>query len=215
MYGATKRGIDIVGSILGITLFALPMALIAGVIRLRMGTPVLFESERPGLGGRPFAMHKFRTMSIEMTAPDGRPLDDSERITPLGHWLRSTSLDELPELFDVLRGEMSLVGPRPLLMRYLDRYTEDQARRNDLKPGITGWSQVNGRNAISWEEKLALDIWYVDNRSLLLDSRILLLTLWRVLSRQGISADGHSTMPEFFGSSFQDSDDGTRRPEEG
>jgi lipopolysaccharide/colanic/teichoic acid biosynthesis glycosyltransferase len=163
-----------------------------------MGSPVLFVQERPGLGGRPFRLVKFRTMR-HATAPDGAPLPDADRLTPLGRFLRATSLDELPQLWNVLRGELSLVGPRPLLMQYLARYTPEQARRQDVLPGITGWAQVNGRNALAWDEKLALDVWYVDHWSLGLDLKILVRTLGKVLRRDGISQRGQATMPEFLG----------------
>jgi len=164
-----------------------------------MGSPVLFRQVRPGLHRKPFVMYKFRTMR-DLRDTEGRLLPDEMRLTRVGHILRATSLDELPELFNVLKGEMSLVGPRPLLMEYLELYTPEQARRHEVKPGITGWAQVNGRNAITWEEKFKLDVWYVDNWSLGLDLKILALTLIKVLKREGISADGHATMPEFRGS---------------
>ena len=167
---------------------------VALAIRLSMGSSVLFRQLRPGLAGEPFELMKFRSMRV---APGQ---SDAARLTPLGRLLRSTSLDELPTLWNVWRGEMSLVGPRPLLMAYLDRYTETQARRHDVKPGITGWAQVNGRNAIDWQRKLALDVWYVDHWSLLLDLQILARTVWQVVRRDGISAEGHATMPEFTGS---------------
>jgi len=166
-----------------------------------MGRPVLFKQMRPGLNGKPFYMYKFRTMTYERDE-QGTLLSDELRLTGLGRFLRSTSLDELPELFNILKGDMSLVGPRPLLMQYLDRYTPEQARRHEVKPGITGWAQVNGRNAISWEEKFALDVWYVDNCSLWLDMKILLMTLVKVFKREGISAAGEATMPEFMGSNY-------------
>jgi lipopolysaccharide/colanic/teichoic acid biosynthesis glycosyltransferase len=169
------------------------------LVRVNMGAPVLFHQERPGLHGRPFILYKFRTMR-DLRDVEGRLLPDEMRLTRLGRILRSTSLDELPELFNVLKGEMSLVGPRPLLMEYLNRYTPEQARRHEVKPGITGWAQVNGRNAITWEEKFKLDVWYVDNWNLGLDLKILGLTLIKVLKREGISAGGHATMPEFRGS---------------
>jgi lipopolysaccharide/colanic/teichoic acid biosynthesis glycosyltransferase len=159
---------------------------------------VLFRQLRPGLHGRPFVILKFRTMA-DARGADGNLLPDAERLTPVGQFLRSTSLDELPELWNVLRGEMSLVGPRPLLMKYLDRYTEEQARRHDVKPGITGWAQVNGRNAISWEEKFALDVWYTRNLSLRLDLEVLCLTLVRLFTRAGIAPAGQATMPAFLG----------------
>lgn len=200
MYERAKRLIDVVASLLAFALAAIPMAIIATTIRVTMGSPVIYRSARPGMHEVPFVMLKFRTMSNETLAPSGTGLSDEERLTPLGKWLRSFSLDELPELINVLNGEMSFVGPRPLLMRYLDRYTEEQARRHEAKPGITGWAQVNGRNALTWEAKLKLDIWYIDNRTILLDLRILLRTLSQVVRRTGISAESHATMPEFWGS---------------
>ncbi len=195
-----KRWMDLAGAGLGLLLLAPVLACVAAAIRWKLGSPVLFRHRRPGLHGRPFEMFKFRTMT-DQRDQRGELLPDAQRLTRLGRFLRSTSLDELPELFNVWRGEMSLVGPRPLLMEYLDRYTPDQARRHAVKPGITGWAQINGRNAISWDEKFALDVWYVDNRSLGLDLRILLTTVWTVFRRQGISADSHATMPEFKGHS--------------
>lgn len=183
-----KRGFDVVVAAVALGVAALPMALIAAAIRVTMGPPVLYRQQRPGLGGRPFTIHKFRTMR------EGGG-EDAERITPLGAFLRSTSLDELPELWDVLRGEMSLVGPRPLLLEYLPRYSAEQARRHEVRPGITGLAQVSGRNATSWEERLALDVRYVDERSMLLDLRILWRTIRAVLRREGITAEGHATMP--------------------
>jgi lipopolysaccharide/colanic/teichoic acid biosynthesis glycosyltransferase len=172
-------------------------AVTAAMVRLRMGRPVLFRQVRPGKDGRPFTMVKFRTMLH--ADPTAEIVTDEQRLTPLGRLLRASSLDELPTLWNVLSGDMSLVGPRPLLMAYLDRYTPEQARRHEVRPGITGWAQVNGRNAVSWEEKFAMDVWYVDHRSLLLDTRITALTLLKVLRRDGISADSHATMPEFLG----------------
>lgn len=191
-----KRILDVVLASIGIVVLAPLFMVLAALVWLRMGRPILFVQVRPGLSGTPFRMYKFRTMH-EKIGTDGRPLPDEERITPLGRFLRATSLDELPELFNVLRGDMSLVGPRPLLMQYLDRYTPEQRRRHEVKPGITGWAQVNGRNAISWEQKFQYDVWYVDNCSLWLDLKILWLTLIKVLKREGISAEGHVTMPEF------------------
>lgn len=184
--------------IAGIALaFSWPMLLvIAAAIRLTLGSPVLFTQSRPGLHGRPFNLRKFRTMR-DVRDPTGRLLSDGERLTRLGCFLRASSMDELPELWNVLVGEMSLVGPRPLLMEYLPHYTPEQMRRHEVKPGITGWAQVNGRNAASWEERLRLDVWYVDHWSLWLDLRILLRTVWTVLRREGISAAGHATMPRF------------------
>ncbi len=168
------------------------------MVRCSMGPPALFRQMRPGLNGRPFEMVKFRTMKDAIGA-DGSPLPDAERLTQFGRWLRATSLDELPELWNVLKGEMSLVGPRPLLMEYLPLYSPEQSRRHEVRPGITGWAQVNGRNAVSWERKFELDVWYVDRHSLWLDLRILLITIGRVLNRDGISATGSATASKFEG----------------
>ncbi len=172
--------------------------IIALLIRITQGKQVFFRQIRPGRGGRPFGIIKFCTMTNARDAA-GCLLSDAERLTRIGRFLRSTSLDELPELWNVLKGDMSIVGPRPLLMQYLDRYTQQQARRHEVKPGITGWAQVNGRNAISWEEKFRLDVWYVDHWTLALDLRIILMTVLKVMRREGISAVGDATMPEFFG----------------
>jgi lipopolysaccharide/colanic/teichoic acid biosynthesis glycosyltransferase len=199
MYSFLKRCLDIAGSAIGIVLLTPLLVLLVLIIRVQMGSPVTFIQIRPGLYGGAFKMYKFRTMTNERN-DSGFLLPDELRITKLGKVLRSTSLDELPELFNVLRGDMSLVGPRPLLMQYLDRYTPEQARRHEVKPGITGWAQVNGRNAISWEEKFALDVWYVDHCSLCLDIKILFMTVLKVFKREGISAEGEATMPEFMGS---------------
>lgn len=193
-----KRLLDVTLAALGLICLGPVMLAVAGAIWLTMGRPVLFRQLRPGLGGRPFQILKFRTMTEDRNA-EGELLEDRLRLTRLGRWLRRTSLDELPELINVLRGDMSLVGPRPLLMQYLTRYTPEQARRHEVKPGITGWAQVNGRNALSWEEKFRLDVWYVENRTFWLDCRILLLTLWLVIRRKGINAEGHATAPEFIG----------------
>jgi len=163
-----------------------------------LGSPVFFRQTRPGLHGKPFNLIKFRTMT-NTKDHFGRLLPDSKRITKLGRFLRITSLDELPELWNVLKGDMSLVGPRPLLMEYLDKYTPEQARRHEVKPGITGWAQINGRNALSWEERFKMDVWYVDNQNLWLDLKILFLTIWKVLAREGISKPGHATMTKFSG----------------
>ena len=182
----------------GLVVLSPVLAGVALGVALRLGRPVLFRQTRPGLGARPFEMLKFRTMTDARDA-DGQLLPDTERITPLGQFLRSSSLDELPELWNVLRGEMSLVGPRPLLVRYLDRYTPTQARRHHVKPGITGWAQIHGRNAISWDEKFERDVWYVEHVSPSLDLKILLMTLRKVLIREGINADAKVTMPEFMG----------------
>ncbi|MCX7933982.1 MAG: sugar transferase [Planctomycetota bacterium] len=194
-----KRLLDICVSFL-LLLLCLPVfAAIALAIALAMGRPIFFQQPRPGKGGKPFLLLKFRTMS-EARDQKGCLLPDAERLTPLGRFLRRTSLDELPQLWNVLRGDMSLVGPRPLLMEYLPRYNAVQQRRHEVKPGITGWAQINGRNALSWEEKFALDVWYVDHRSLWLDIKILGLTLWAVVRGEGISAPGEATMPPFMGS---------------
>ncbi|MCS6923723.1 MAG: sugar transferase [Fimbriimonadales bacterium] len=191
---------DVLLSCAALALLSPLMLALALLVWRKLGRPILFRQLRPGLHGKPFVMYKFRTMTDARDA-QGNLLPDSERLTPFGKWLRSTSLDELPELFNVLKGDMSLVGPRPLLMEYLDRYTPEQARRHEVKPGITGWAQIHGRNALSWDEKFQLDVWYVDNWSLWLDLKILWRTLWIVLRREGISAEGHATMPEFRGSS--------------
>ena len=188
-------------------LFLSPVLLLVTVlVRFRMGSPVLFRQERPGLHGRPFHILKFRTMT-NACAADGTLLDNSARVTPLGKFLRSSSLDELPELFNVLRGEMSLVGPRPLLMRYLPLYNREQARRHDVLPGITGWAQVNGRNAITWEDKFKLDVWYVDHRSIWLDLKILFLTVWKVFQREGIDQPGYTSAEDFMGTPTQPKSD--------
>ena len=195
---SAKRAFDVTVACVGIVVLSPLLAWIAWQVRRELGSPVFFRQARPGLGGRPFMLIKFRTMTNAHDA-EGNPLSDADRLTRLGRWLRSTSLDELPELWNVLRGDMSLVGPRPLLVQYLDRYTPEQARRHEVRPGITGWAQVRGRNAISWDEKLALDVWYVDNRNFWLDLRILLETVVKVARREGISAAGEATMPEFRG----------------
>ncbi len=187
-----------------------PLMLVALAIRITMGRPVFFRQERPGYSGRPFRLLKFRTMTAACS-PEDRLVSDGRRLTPLGRLLRSTSVDELPQLWNVLRGELSLVGPRPLLMHYLPLYSAEQARRHDVLPGITGWAQVNGRNAISWEEKFALDVWYVENWSLLVDLRILARTVWGVLRREGISREGHATTPECMGCEAPEPSLGNRR----
>jgi lipopolysaccharide/colanic/teichoic acid biosynthesis glycosyltransferase len=194
-----KRAMDFAVAGAGLLLLSPLLAAIALGVRVSIGSPVLFRQVRPGLGGRPFTMVKFRTMRDARDA-DGKPLPDTERMTRLGALLRGTSLDELPELWNVLRGEMSLVGPRPLLMEYLPLYTAEQSRRHEVRPGVTGWAQVNGRNAISWEEKFRLDLWYVDNQSFWLDLRILLVTLKKVFVREGVSPATGMIMPRFRGS---------------
>lgn len=197
-----KRFLDLLVSLLGLSVLALPLLALTLLVRTKLGSPVLFRQIRPGLHGRPFEMVKFRTMTAEMDS-SGDLLPDAARLPTFGRWLRSTSLDELPELWNVLKGDMSLVGPRPLLMEYLPLYTPEQARRHEVRPGITGWAQVNGRNAISWEEKFALDVWYVDNRTVWLDIKILWLTVKKVLVRDGVSANGEATMSKFQGNHRQ------------
>lgn len=194
-----KRFFDIIASAIGLLLLLPVIAMVALQIRRILGSPVLFRQVRPGKDGQPFEMIKFRTMRNAIDQ-DGNPLPDSERMTPFGAILRSTSLDELPELWNVLTGDMSLVGPRPLLMEYLPLYSKEQYRRHKVRPGVTGWAQVNGRNAISWEDKFKLDVWYVENRSFWLDLKIVYLTVKKVLVRDGISAEGEATMSKFTGS---------------
>ncbi len=195
-----KRFFDIFSSIFGLLLLSPVIAIVAWQIRRKLGSPVLFRQVRPGLNGKPFEMIKFRTMRDAVDA-GGNPLPDSERMTAFGSFLRSSSLDELPELWNVLKGDMSLVGPRPLLMEYLPLYSPEQYRRHEVRPGVSGWAQVNGRNALSWEEKFKLDIWYVDNKTVWLDLRIIFMTLKKVVVREGISADGEVTMRKFEGAS--------------
>ncbi|MGL5093100.1 MAG: sugar transferase [Aeromonas sobria] len=193
-----KRLFDFTVSLFALLLFSPIIALISWKIFKNIGSPVFFRQTRPGLNGKPFEMVKFRTMK-DATDVLGNILPDAERMTPFGNKLRSSSLDELPELWNVLKGDMSLVGPRPLLMQYLPLYSKGQARRHEVRPGVTGWAQINGRNAISWEDKFKLDIWYVDNRSFWLDFKILLLTVKKVLIKDGISAEGHVTIEPFRG----------------
>jgi len=193
-----KRIFDVLVSVAGLILLSPVLLLLTIVVAVGMGRQVLFLQSRPGQAGNLFPLYKFRTMK-HIQEKDGRGLLDRDRLTGLGRRMRKWSLDELPELYNVLIGDMSLVGPRPLLPQYLGRYTAEQARRHEVKPGITGWAQVNGRNAITWEEKFALDVWYVDNRSFWLDLKILAMTAWKVLRREGISAEGEATMPEFMG----------------
>lgn len=198
-----KRALDIFGAAIGLIVFSPILIVISLMIRRKMGMPVFFNQTRPGRHGKPFQMIKFRTMS-DATDANGCTLPDSERLTKLGCFLRSSSLDELPELWNVLNGEMSLVGPRPLLMEYQQLYSPEQARRQEVRPGVTGWAQVNGRNAISWEEKFVLDVWYVDNRNLWLDLKIIWMTIRKVIKREGISAAGDATMPKFSGYSKEE-----------
>ena len=194
-----KRRLDVLLAGLALAIAAIPMACIVVAIVVKMGLPVFLRQQRPGYRGRLFTLYKFRTMRDARDA-EGVLLPDDRRLTSLGRFLRRTSLDELPELWNVLQGDMSLVGPRPLLPQYLERYTPAQARRHEVHPGITGWAQVNGRNAITWQDKFDLDVWYVDHRSLALDLRIIWMTLTQVMSGRGVSAEGHATMPEFMGS---------------
>ncbi|HYZ26483.1 MAG TPA: sugar transferase [Geminicoccaceae bacterium] len=196
LHSPAKRTIDVLGAAIGMVALAPILLPIALLVWRSLGAPVLFRQVRPGLHGRPFELLKFRTMTDARDAT-GALRPDAERLTGFGKWLRGTSLDELPELINVLRGDMSLVGPRPLLVEYLDHYSAEQARRHDVRPGITGWAAVNGRNATSWERRLALDVWYVDHWSLWLDLKILFMTVAKVLKREGISAEGHATMPRF------------------
>ena len=194
----TKRVFDLLMVLAGAVLWVPLAALVALFVRYKIGSPVLFVQQRPGLLGRPFLIYKFRTMTNAVNADD-EPLPDAQRLTPFGRFLRSTSLDELPELLNILKGDMSLVGPRPLLMEYLPLYSPEQARRHEVRPGLTGWAQVNGRNAMTWAEKFRYDVWYVDNQSLGLDLRILLLTVRAVLWRQGITGEGEATVGRFTG----------------
>jgi sugar transferase EpsL len=208
-----KRGLDVLLSAIALVLLLPFLLLIALLIRLTMGKPVLFVQDRPGLHGRIFRIYKFRTMH-DIRGPEGEPMPDGARISRFGRFLRASSLDELPELLNVLKGDMSLVGPRPLRVEYLERYTLEQARRHQVRPGITGWAQVNGRNAVSWEKRFEHDVWYVDHRSLALDFKILGLTALKVLRGEGISAQDHATMPPFMGSPTPGSPDPGLRDEE-
>ncbi|WP_323772725.1 sugar transferase [Alcanivorax sp.] len=194
-----KRLFDIVLSLLALVFLSVILVILSAFVYFKHGSPVFFRQERPGKDGKPFGMVKYRTMTNERDSA-GHLLPDSQRLTRLGLLLRSTSVDELPELWNVLKGDMSLVGPRPLLMEYLPLYSEREARRHEVRPGVTGWAQINGRNALSWEEKFELDVWYVENRTLWLDIKILFLTVWQVVKRDGISQDGEATMSKFTGS---------------
>lgn len=195
-YPKVKRVFDLFFSIIGLICLGPVIVTVAILVKIKLGSPIFFRQLRPGLYGRPFAIFKFRTMTDSVNE-NGSLLPDYRRLTPFGIFLRSTSLDELPELFNIIKGEMSFVGPRPLLMQYLNRYSREQARRHEVKPGITGWAQVNGRNAISWEQKFEYDVWYVDNQSLRLDLKIIALTIWIILKREGISQTGYATAEEF------------------
>ncbi|HOO91471.1 MAG TPA: sugar transferase [Syntrophales bacterium] len=193
-----KRNLDLILSIPAFIILFSPMIFIGLFIRLKLGPPVFFCQKRPGLHGKPFLLYKFRTMTNALDEK-GNLLSDERRLTPVGRFLRMTSLDELPTFWNVIKGDMSLVGPRPLRIHYMERYNEEQARRHEVSPGITGWAQVNGRNAISWEDKLKLDVWYVDYMSLRLDIRILVVTVWKIIKREGINQPGQATMEEFLG----------------
>lgn len=194
-----KRSFDVVAASFALVLLLPVIAVVSLLIHRKLGSPVFFRQTRPGKNSKPFQMVKFRTM-LDATDKDGNQLPDNQRMTPFGHFLRSTSLDELPELWNVLKGDMSLVGPRPLLMEYLPLYSREQIRRHEVRPGVTGWAQINGRNAISWEDKFKLDVWYVDNQSFWLDLKILFFTVKKVLVRDGISGEGEVTMSKFTGS---------------
>jgi sugar transferase EpsL len=203
MKNILKRIIDITASLAGLLLLSPVLLVTAIIVRFKLGSPVLFKQERPGLNGQPFFMYKFRTMTDEKDA-EGNLLPDEQRLPKFGQMLRSTSLDELPELICVLKGDMSLVGPRPLMMKYLPRYTPEQARRHEAKPGITGWAQVNGRNAVGWEDRFKLDVWYVDNWNVWLDIKILFKTVVAVFNRSGVTEEGNVTMTEFMGTEQKD-----------
>lgn len=198
-----KRVLDLTAATAALFFISPILFVVFCVVQRKLGKPALFTQKRPGLSGRPFTIYKFRTMT-QCCDDRGCLLPDCDRLVPLGRWLRSTSLDELPELLNVIKGDMSIVGPRPLLMQYLSRYSPEQWRRHEVKPGLTGWAQVNGRNALSWEDKFELDVWYVDNWALKLDLKIIAMTILKVLKRDGISAEGDATMPEFMGTQGAD-----------
>lgn len=200
MYKAfVKRALDLLVAVPLLLLFSAVMLVVAVLVRWKLGSPVLFTQQRPGLHGKPFMLYKFRTMRSDVDEA-GQPLPDSMRMTPFGSFLRKYSLDELPQLINVIKGDLSLVGPRPLLMEYLPLYTEEQSKRHDVRPGITGWAQINGRNELTWEDKFKLDVWYVEHQSLLLDARIMARTCLKVLKPEGVSHSGHATMERFTGS---------------
>jgi sugar transferase EpsL len=198
MCHSIKRLFDIVTSAAGLIVISPLLVVLAVLVRLKLGSPILFCQQRPGLGGKAFVIYKFRTMTDQRDA-SGNLLPDEQRLPAFGRFLRSTSFDELPELLNVLKGDMSIVGPRPLMMKYLSRYSPQQARRHEVKPGITGWAQINGRNTISWEDKFKLDVWYVDNWTFWLDMKIILKSVWMVIAKEGITQQGRATMDEFMG----------------
>jgi sugar transferase EpsL len=198
-----KRLFDIISSTAGLIVISPLLVVLAVLVRLKLGSPILFRQQRPGLGGKAFVIYKFRTMTDQRDAL-GNLLPDPQRLPVFGRFLRSTSFDELPELLNVLKGDMSIVGPRPLMMKYLERYSPQQARRHEVKPGITGWAQINGRNAISWEDKFKLDVWYVDNWTFWLDMKIILKSVWMVVAKEGITQQGRATMDEFMGTPQND-----------
>jgi sugar transferase EpsL len=198
-----KRLFDIISSTAGLIVISPLLVVLAVLVRLKLGSPILFCQQRPGLGSKAFVIYKFRTMTDRRDA-SGNLLPDEQRLPPFGRFLRSTSFDELPELLNVLKGDMSIVGPRPLMMKYLGRYSPQQARRHEIKPGITGWAQINGRNTISWEDKFKLDVWYVDNWTFWLDMKIILKSIWMVIAKEGITQQGRATMDEFMGTPQND-----------
>jgi sugar transferase EpsL len=200
MFLSLKRIQDFIAAFIAIVLLSPLLLVVAVLVRLKLGRPILFCQQRPGLNGKPFTIYKFRTMIAKTHDENGNILPDDKRLPPFGLWLRATSLDEVPELLNVLKGDMSLVGPRPLMIKYLNRYTPQQARRHEVKPGITGWAQIHGRNNITWEEKFDLDVWYVDHGSLWLDAKIIARTIWMVIRRDNIAKEGHATVDEFMGS---------------
>ena len=199
LYLRFKRIVDFFAAFAALVFLSPLLVVVVLLVRWRLGAPVFFIQQRPGYGGRPFELLKFRTMTNQRDT-NGALLPDAQRLTPFGRWLRATSIDELPELINILRGEMSFIGPRPLLMQYLPLYSPEQARRHEVKPGFSGWAQINGRNALSWDEKFRLDVWYVDRQNFWLDLRIFLITIWKVIHREGISAAGEATMKPFMGS---------------
>lgn len=205
-----KRLFDIISSVAGLIVISPLLAVLAVLVRLKLGSPILFCQQRPGLGGKAFVIYKFRTMTDQRDA-SGNLLPDEQRLPVFGRFLRSTSFDELPELLNVLKGDMSIVGPRPLMMKYLGRYSPEQARRHEVKPGITGWAQINGRNAISWEDRFKLDVWYVDNWTFRLDVKIILKSVWMVVARDGITQQGRATMDEFRGTPKSDTGERPKR----